>query len=505
MNVERRTSILGIVRAAFLFGTVFASYALHAQGLNNLWLGGFASDGPPPFGGVDLNFGSGVLEISTLSRAIDYRRTTANMSDASGTLLLSTNGTFVANSLGDTMLNGSGLNPGAYTDLYPGGLYIVQGVLIIPEPYSPDKYYILHMTVDDGIVINAEQLYMTTIDISLDGGLGGVVSKNQVILSDDLNLGYLTAVRHANGRDWWAFCHKLNSDMYYRFIITPDGVNLDGTQAIGTVRPPDNGQACFSPDGSKFAYYWGEQDLDIFDFDRCTGLFSNAIHIQIDDYNGAGGLAFSPNGRFIYVSSMYDMYQFDAQASDIGASVVHIAEWDSTYSPSPPFATLFNISQLAPDGKIYISTDNTTLVLHVIHDPDSAGFDCNMEQHGVDLPRYFANSLPNHPNYHLGPVDGSVCDSLGLNSGVAEEILSLGVQSYPNPSVGKFTLSYPAQGIVGELEVLDLEGKLLLREGLPPWSQVHAVVLPNSSTGLYHCRLRWGARSATTRIMIVLP
>lgn len=483
-------------------GFIPVHQAVAQQGLNNLFLGGFASDGPPPFGGVDLNFGSGVVEISMLSRAIDYRRTTANMSDASGALLLSTNGTFVANSLGDTMLNGSGLNPGAYTDLYPGGLYIVQGVLIIPKPYSPDKYYILHMTVDDGIVINAEQLYLTTVDMSLDGGLGGVVSKNQVILSDDLNLGYLTAVRHANGRDWWAFCHKLNTDMYYRFIITPDGVNLDGTQAIGTVRPADNGQACFSPDGSKYAYYWGEQDLDVFDFDRCTGLFSSATHIQIDDYNGAGGVAFSPNGRFIYVSSMYDMYQFDAYASDIGASVVHIAEWDSTYSPSPPFATLFNIAQLAPDGKIYISTDNTTLVLHVIHDPDSAGFDCNMEQHGVDLPRYFANSLPNHPNYHLGPVDGSICDSLGINAGLPERGSPLNVSAYPNPSTGSFNLSYRAVGEAGVLEVRDLSGKLVRRERLPVWSTIHALSLNEEATGLYHCTVRWGHHSGAVRILI---
>ena len=112
------------------------------------------------------------------------------------------------------------------------------------------------------------------------------------------------------------------------------------------------------------------------------------------------GVAFSPNGRFLYVSTVLDVYQFDTEADDIAASEVHIAHWDSTYSPFPPFAALFSNMQLAPDGKIYIGTGNGTQVLHVIHNPDEPGLACNMAQHGIDLERYFSNSLPNHPNYH---------------------------------------------------------------------------------------------------------
>lgn len=77
-------------------------------------------------------------------------------------------------------------------------------------------------------------------------------------------------------------------------------------------------------------------------------------------------VAFSPNGRYVYVSSVFNVYQFDTEAADVAASMVHIAEWDSTYSPFPPLATLFDIAQLAPDGKIYISTGNSTDKLHVI-------------------------------------------------------------------------------------------------------------------------------------------
>ena len=85
-------------------------------------------------------------------------------------------------------------------------------------------------------------------------------------------------------------------------------------------------------------------------------------NIPIDDSNSFGGAAFSPNSRFLYVTSVLDVYQYDTEASDIAASMVHIAHWDSTYSPGPPFATVFDIAQLAPDGKIYIGTGNLSLI-----------------------------------------------------------------------------------------------------------------------------------------------
>ncbi len=497
-NAPRR-----LFRLAILLWLLAHPRLLAAQGLNNLWLGGYGEQWGPPWGGVDIDFQSEIGVVTSATRDIGFGRTSANITDTSGNLLFSTNGYFIANATGDTMQNGSGLNPSAYTSNWPTGLHISQGCLILPKPETPDLYCLFHCTVDDEQTSTAHYLYLTTIGMSLDAGLGGVVTKNQVLIDDTLNVGKITAVRHANGRDWWIFCHKVNTNLFYRLLLTPNGVSLDGSQTIGVIRPKDVGQVCFSPDGSKFAYYWGQfnQDLEIFDFDRCTGLFSDPVHILISDANTMGGVAFSPSNRFLYVSSVQDVYQYDTEAPDIGASMVHIAEWDGFYSPSPPFATLFDIAQLAPDGKIYIGTGNSTQHLHVIHDPDSAGLACNMEQHGIALPRYFNNSLPNHPNYHLGPIDGSVCDSLGINVGVPESAMQEAVQAYPNPTNGAFTLSYPAQPNAGELEVRDLSGRLVLRERIPAWSQMHRVVLHQSS-GLYHVTLRWGNTRGSLRVVL---
>ncbi|MFN3874908.1 MAG: T9SS type A sorting domain-containing protein, partial [Flavobacteriales bacterium] len=199
-----------------------------------------------------------------------------------------------------------------------------------------------------------------------------------------------------------------------------------------------------------------------------------------------------------------DVYQFDTWAPDIAASRVLIAQWDGCYSREPPLATLFDIAQLAPDGKIYIGTGNGTLHMHVIHNPDLPWPACNMEQHGVELPRFAINSLPNHPNYDLGPVDGSICDSLGIDSQVSEAEMQRALRAYPNPSNGAFSLGYAAQPQAGTLEVLDAVGRMVLAERLPAWSTMHNVQV-QAQAGMYHAQLRWGAQRVSTRIIVTEP
>lgn len=500
--MKRRANSIQTIRAAFVVLLMIVPLLAVSQGRNNLWLGGYFGQDAAPWGSVDIDFSSGGAVISTTNRAIGFGRTNANITNANGDLLFSTNGCFLANATGDTMFNGTGLNPSDYTSNYPGGLFLSQACLILPKPDSPNIYYLFHGTLDNPSGPNALYLYLTTIDMSLDGGLGGVVTKNHVMIDDALNTGKITAVRHANGRDWWVFCHKMDTNNFYRLLVTPNGVVSDGAQSIGIVRPADNGQACFSPDGSKFAYYWGDEGLEIFEFDRCTGLFYNPVFISTPDTIGGIGVTFSPNSRYLYLSDFLDIYQFDTEATDIAVTQVHIAHWDGFYSPEPPLATIFDIAQLAPDGKIYIGTGNSTFHLHVINAPDEDGLACDVVQHGLELPRYFINSLPNHPNYHLGPVDGGLCDSLGINTGLSEADVVQVIQAYPNPSIGTFTLSYPVQPTAGELEVRDLSGRLVLRERIPAWSQMHRVELDGEALGMYQCKLTWGAHTATTRIVL---
>jgi len=90
-----------------------------------------------------------------------------------------------------------------------------------------------------------------------------------------------------------------------------------------------------------------------------------------------------------------------------------------------------------------------------------------------------------------------------LALGVQERPPSLTVSAYPNPSAGgHFTLSYPAQPTVGELEVRDVAGRVVLDERIPQWSTLHQVELAGQAAGMYQCKLTWAKGSVATDIML---
>ncbi|QQR87181.1 MAG: T9SS type A sorting domain-containing protein [Flavobacteriales bacterium] len=476
--------------------------AAFGQGLDNLWLGGYDNwFGAAPWGGSSINFTTGTPVIYQDPRSIDLLHTAANISDSNGELLFFTNGVVIGKADGDTMQNGAGLNPSDYTDnWYPDGLLLYQADLIIPKPGHPNRYFLFHNTVDVIPGFTSLYVYLTEVDMSLDGGSGAVLTKNQVLHTGPLQNGHLTGVKHGNGRDWWVFAHALNTDEFLRWLVTPQGVFGPWSQSVGAVRDADPGQVVFSSDGGRFAYFAGLSGLDVFEVDRCSGLFSVFGHVDVLDGFYGIGASFSPNGRFVYLSNGLDMFQVDTEAADMQGDTVHIARWDSTYSPEFPFATVFGASKLAPDGKIYISTLNSTDKLHVINYPDSFGLACGIVQHAITLPTYWKNSLPNHPNYHLGALDGSVCDSLDV--GLVEQPENLNMSLYPNPNTGAFAITYAPQPSSGTLEVHALDGRVVHRESVAPWSQLKGVELPRLAPGLYQCTVRFGAHEGVRRFVV---
>ena len=396
---------------------LLVSNLLYGQGgIDNLWMMGYESFlVGPPFGGVNINFISGSAVINYIPRPMYFGDISATMCDSNGNVLFYTNGVYVANVADDTMMNGSGLSPSDYTTAVGEyGLYIPQAALIIPKPGSNSQYYLFHGTVDDNVGY-AFYIYYSEIDMSLNGGLGSVTSKNNILLNDTLISGRITAVKHANGRDWWIIFHQGHTNRFYLYLVDPSGVHFHASQSIGSNLIFAKGQGCFSPNGNKFAMYDPSNDLDILDFDRCIGQFSNPIHVAINDNAAGGGVAISPNSEVLYVSSTSYVYQFDLSAANIPSTKTTVAVWDSFYSPSPPAATTFYLSQLAPDGKIYMSCTNSSKDIHVIDYPDSLGLACHVCQHCVHLPAYDGFTIPNLPNYHLGAWVGSICDTLALS------------------------------------------------------------------------------------------
>ncbi len=466
---------------------------------------GYANWHGPPWGGIKMDFTGGVLNVNYQSGVMDFNCTNGVICDRRGNLLFCSNGIYIANAQFDTMQNGGGINPGFYTtQRLNDGLAIPQGNLIIPLPNDTDKYYLFHETSDDyGNTYCTLNLYYSIIDMTLDNGKGAVTQKNVVLLNDSLVGGRLTACKHANGRDWWLIAHQFNSNRYYKYLFTPFNIILGPfIQDIGVQRGINFGQVVFSPDGNKFANYEPTGDLDILDFDRCTGDFSNLIHVDINDTAGSGGVAFSPNSRVLYVSSMNYVYQFDMTASDIPSSQTTVAVYDGYYSPQFPLATSFYLSQLAPDGKIYINCGNGTVDIHVINYPDSVGLACDLCQHCIHLPAYNGFTIANHPNYFLGAESGSICDSL-TTSVQSLSVQSLKLELFPNPVFNEnITLTYNVLHEPGLLIINNIEGKEVISYNLPQWSSVQHLKLPKLSGGIYIARLLSNKSSADVKFFV---
>lgn len=482
------------------------SFNLFSQGIDNLWLmGGYSWAGPPNYGGIDMNFTGGNLNITYQNRLMNFECTNGVICNSSGDFLFSSNGIYIMNAVNDTMVNGSGLNPAYFTSLKDSfGLTIPQANLIIPFPSDSTKYYLFHETSDDyGNTFSAFYLYYSIIDMSQDSGRGAVIQKNVVLLNDTLLDGRLTACKHANGRDWWLVCHKNLSNKYCTFLITPSGIEGPYFQNIGQYREDFFGQVVFSPDGNKFAFYEPYlSDLDVMDFDRCTGQFSNPINIAINDSAIGGGAAFSPNSQVLYVSSMNYVYQFDVTAPNVAATQTTVATYDGFISH---FATGFYLSQLAPDGKIYINCGNSTQDIHVINYPDSIGLGCDVCQHCIHLPAINFFTIANHPNYFLGGVASGICDSLGL--GIQPTIVSVtnGLRLYPNPvsnTSEEIIFTYPSTGEHSIIVINNIERKEVARYYLPLWSSVQHVKLPKLSSGIYLARLLSNKSSANVKFFV---
>jgi len=380
------------------------------------------------FGGSRLDFNYDPPLVTYDYRELNFDAANASMCDAEGSLLFYTNGIAIHNYLDELIENGDSLNPDPYTALWVDGGYLLpQGVLILPSPGSTAKYYLIYSTITAVIpAISGNNYlplncYFARVEMSQSDTAGYILEKNALILSDTFDFGKLTAVRHANGRDWWIAIQEYYANQYYLILLTPEGISVESSQTLGPSRPTGLGQAVFSPDGKKYVLFstisvQDGQFVDVYDYERCSGQFDNHISIIYNDTAFSGGVAISPNSRFLYVSSNRYVYQYDLESEDIEASREVVAVYDGFLAPDPfPLSVKFFLCQLAPDNKIYISATNGVPYLHVIHNPNAKGAACQMEQHGVQLPTLNKFGIPNAPYYGLGPEDGSPCDTLGID------------------------------------------------------------------------------------------
>jgi hypothetical protein len=200
-----------------------------------------------------------------------------------------------------------------------------QNTLILPFPNRKNVYAFFYMPVDLVPLPCARNLSMAIVDMVKNNNIGEVILRKKIITEDSLELGKLTATKHANGRDWWLISQKDRTNIYYKALLTPNGTTIHDKQVIGNDFFSDAGQTVFSPDGKHYINFnliidstVTSPHIMIFEFDRCTGNLSNPRSIEYPFSQGwSGGIAISPNSRYLYVSYFTKLYQYDLWAKDI--------------------------------------------------------------------------------------------------------------------------------------------------------------------------------------------
>ncbi|MBN8677440.1 MAG: T9SS type A sorting domain-containing protein [Chitinophagales bacterium] len=420
--------ILPIFAALTLSITAFSQHKY-----DYIWWVGYGSNNPANhFGGTKFDFNQNDVDVSFYPLPDKFGfGMPCSISDENGNLQFSSNGCRIVNFNNEVIENGDDLSPGIYHDWVcdesPYYYDAAQDMLILPRPGHPGRYVYFHPSTEQNI--SSGKILYSEVDMNANNGQGKVIDKNHLLRGPVTKEGIINAVKHANGRDWWVLIPEAEVNIYNFYLLTPDTImgpltqNLEDSEAA--LYPKAAWNSFVSPDGKKFGHVtltWVDgvnrfNRIFLYDFDRCTGALSNRQILKVDDPEVFASWAhISPNSRYMYFQiAQNKLYQYDLQAPDLEASRLLIAEHDGFTTPLG-FSTAFFGMATAPNGKIYMCTTSGTYYYHTIHSPNKRGTACDFRQHDLELPTVSDNLMPLYPNFRLGPVDGSSCDTLGINN-----------------------------------------------------------------------------------------
>jgi hypothetical protein len=270
----------------------------------------FASNGPEAF------YNSGMRSLEGC----------ATISDSSGNLLFFTNGYYVWNKVNDVMPHGDSLHAFMYFNEFSSqtsdsfGNSSTNGVIIIPRPSHPSQYYIYSHVAACFNPNCTDAIVYQLVDMNSENNLGDVVERNVFLDSAQRKIAEkLSACRHANGRDWWLIYHEYESDKFVKWLLTPNGLEGPYTQSIGTSHQTGLaviGEICFNKIGDKLGLVNIYGLVEVFHFDRCTGVLSAPITLNQQDtfpYPNTAfyGCEFAPEQPLFYSGDGDSLYQWN--------------------------------------------------------------------------------------------------------------------------------------------------------------------------------------------------
>ena len=448
----------------------------------------------------------------------------SNISDSNGNILIFCNGFYLYNVFGKLIENDEYFLPKKQVNFFGPQDPYNQRSLILPK--KNNQYYLFVWGSTDScfeksIQVNQyipDMLAYSIVDMKLNNGFGKVISNlNFVINGDSLSSSQMSAVRHANGNDWWLIKPKLSSNIYHVVYVSSDSVWEKNIQQVDIPDSKVNGrigQSNFSLDGSLYGIvaFPSAQNgkIRILKFDRCSGILTKykTIPIPLDtikyfDTNLGidtfyllpigNGICFSPNNKFVYISGKYEVWQYDMDADEI----INIRSENDTIINPCEYTNMYN----SIDGRIYVGySAGNCQTLTYIENPNLKGKACNLCQNCFSKPSdplHYTCAPPNMPNYSLGALKGSPCDTIG-------KLQNQTMVVYPNPASNYLQVYFPqAMNSNVELALYDMLGQRVYSWNKTLNSKQEVVLsLPKLSVGLYTLQAEVNGDKYVAKVLI---
>ncbi len=413
----------------------------------------------------------------------------SSISDTNGNLQLFSNGFIAYDSDGFGIQNGTYINCPKGTILcnYYGGRSLFDQTSII-LPKKNNQYYIFSVGMSDSVATNYLNHVYTEFDIlnysvvDMDSNVdhGKVIEKNRILADYQHYINCtMTAVRHGNGKDWWLVKADCMNHRYQSYLVRED--TIEGPY-YNNITDTANycafwSQIYFSEDGTKLissiydnkinglSYSFDFNRVDVYDFDRCSGIitFKNNYFVPLDstsypNYDYKSGICISPNGKLLYMSNIYTIYQIDLEDTNkYNAQLITGPDTSILYFP------WYNTMACAPDGRLYIGNfGGTRSFMSYIDSPNVKGLGCHFVPQGLwQSFNINLKSPPNMPNYGLGW--NGLCSPL---SNAEVERSKQEIIIYPNPANNNLSIVLPTGSKKAEVEVYDMLGQLLLKRSI---------------------------------------
>lgn len=319
----------------------------------------------------------------------------AAISDNNGNLLFYTNGVQIFNRNHQVMLNGDGLkgDPSACQ------------IAVVPQPGSNTIFYIFTTDAFENDYLGGYNF--SVVDMSGDGGLGDVVSKNNLLWASCSER--ITAIRHANGTDVWIITNDMDSNIFRAWLLTCNGfsatnpvisvsgevMNQHPLMNVGVMKgSPDGRFLCQTHFPFTDANNGTPNFAQLFDFNNATGVISNPrkINFPSTHYNHC---EFSPDSKQLYLTR-----KNNKQLDQLDISLPTLADILNSRQSIPTGNAYYDI-QLAMDERIYLTQG--TIQLARINFPNERGVACNFQPNAVNIsPGSVSVGLPSHINDIVG-------------------------------------------------------------------------------------------------------